>query len=336
MTVRQIKMKLKAACRASSMAFLIAMFSLGISGALSQTVLAAGTLTKVAWSVSNNAAGATAVTYNYPFTTATAGTIGKILFTVSAGTLAGTPTIVANYGVAAGSVARSGNIITYTVGTPVAVAAGIPILLEFGGNTNMATGSYTTAITTETSLAAVIDGPTNTPAVTFSATNTAKTIVVAQSLTFTLDTTSFQLLMDPSLPALADQSKVSTMTVLTNANSGYTLTVADNATGLQSSATGNPTIPAAATSGSFITWPGPPANATGYTVGGTATIPAGFAGGTSYTGYSSTALQIASSATATGATAQTITVADRTAIDYASASGTYTDTITYTVTPNYS
>ncbi len=335
MSLRSIKRKLRAASRVSSMTALVFVIVVGMCAALTESVLAAGTLTKVSWSVSNNAAGATGVNYSYSFTTATSGTIGLVVFTVSGGTLSGTPTIVANYGIGAGSVAEVGNTITYTVTTPVTVAVGIPVLLEFGGNTNMAAGAYTTAIKTETSAAVAIDGPTNSQSLTFAATSTAETIVVTQSLTFTLNNTAFTLTMDPSLASLADQTNVSTLTVLTNASSGYTVTVADNTTGLQSSSVGNPTIPDVATAGTYVSWPAAPASASGYTVSGTATIPAGFSG-TKYTGLASTALQIASSSGPTGTTAQSITVTNQVAIDYATATGTYTDTIVYTVTPNYS
>jgi len=52
-------------------------------------------------------------------------------------------------------------------------------------------------------------------------------------------------------------------------------------------------------------------------------------------GYTAAGEQIASRATATGGTADTITITNRVAINYAAAATTYTDTITYTVTPNY-
>ena len=216
------------------------------------------------------------------------------------------------YGIGAGAVARVGQVITYTVTAAVSVAAGIPIFIELSGLTNPAAGSYTTAIATNTAAPAVIDSGT-TPAVVFAASNTAKTIVVAKSLTFTLDTTAFQLTMDPSLPALADQSYTSNITILTNANSGYTLTVSDNATGLQSSSAGNPTIPqVSATMATAVAWPAAPANVTGYTVTGTGvgdagfSVNAAFAGGTKYAGYRNGGDVVASSTTATGATANTL------------------------------
>jgi hypothetical protein len=307
----------------------------------STNALAAGTLTNLSWATSNNQAAATAVNYSYSFKTATAGTIKTISFTVSGAGLAGAPAIVVAYGVGAGTVARAGQVITYTVTAAVAVSAGIPIFIELSGLTNPAAGSYTTAIATNTAAPAVIDSGT-TPAVVFAASNTAKTIVVAQSLTFTLDTTAFTLNMDPSLPALADQSYTSNITILTNANSGYTLTVSDNTTGLQSSSAGNPTIPQVSTSmATAVAWPAAPVTAAGYTVTGTGVGDAGFSvnaafvGGTKYGGYRNAGDVVASSTTATGATANTIAITDQTEIDYATASGTYTDTLTYTATPNY-
>jgi len=188
-------------------------------------------------------------------------------------------------------------------------------------------------ITTQTSIATTIDTGTS-PAVTFAANNTAVTVALDKSLTFTVDTTAFELDMDPSLSALADQSATVGITVQTNANSGYTLAVADSATGLQSSATGNPVIAKVSTGkATSVTWPG--AAKWGYTVTGTgATVDAGFSG-SKYAGYTSAGETIATRAGSTGGTADTISISSRVAIDYSVASGIYTDTLTYTVTPNY-
>lgn len=317
------------------------MLTVGLAVVTTQSVLAAG-LTNLSWAVSNNQAAATPTNYAYSFKTATTGIIKTVTFTVSGAGLGGAPVIVTAYGIGAGSVARVGQVITYTVTAAASVSLGIPIFIELSGLTNPAAGSYTTAIATNTAAPTVIDSGT-TPAVVFAASNTAKTVVVAKSLTFTLDTTAFQLAMDPSLPALADQSYTSNITILTNANSGYTLTVSDNAAGLQSSSAGNPTIPqVSATMATAIAWPAAPADVTGYTVTGTGvgdagfSVNAAFAGGTKYAGYRNAGDVVASSTTATGATANTCAITDQTAIDYATASGTYTDTITYTATPNYS
>lgn len=314
------------------------MMVVAISGsviALGSSPALAGTLTTVNWTVTNNQVSATGVTYAYSFKTASTGTIKTITFAVSGSGLGGTPAIAKNYGIGAGTVSRSGQTITYTVTSAVSVSTGIPIYVEFSGLTNSSTaGSYTTSITTQTSAPATIDGPTASNTVTLASNNTAVTVTIAKSLTFTSDTQSYTLAMDPSLPALADQTQNVVLTVLTNANSGYTLTVSDNAAGLQSSVTGNPTI-ADVSSGkaTALTWPG--GDKHGYTVTGTgATIDSAFSG-SKYAGYTSGGEQIASRTNPTGATADTITIANRVSIDYGAQAGDYTDTITYTVTPNY-
>ena len=300
------------------------------------TALPAGaaTLTNMSWTVSNNQVSATSVSYSYSFKTTTAGTIKTITFAVSGAGLGGTPTITRAYGIGAGTVGRSGQTITYTVTTAAAIAANIPIYIEFGGLTNSSTaGSYTTVVTTRTAVPATIDTGT-TPAVTLAANNTAVSVNLAKSLTFTVDTTAFELDMDPSLGALADQSATVGLTVQTNANSGYTLSVADTAAGLQSSSTGNPVIAKVSTGkATSVTWPGAPA--WGYTVTGTgATIDGAFSG-SKYAGYTAGGETIATRTGTTGASADTISIANRVAINYASASGVYSDTVTYTVTPNY-
>ncbi|MFL5936278.1 MAG: hypothetical protein ACJ744_10695 [Gaiellaceae bacterium] len=295
----------------------------------------AATPTNMSWTVSNNQVGVTGVTYSYSFTTATAGIIKSITFAVSGSGLAGTPTISRNFGIGAGTVSRSGQTITYTVTSAVSVAAGIPIYLSFGGLTNSSTAaSYTTTITTLTAASGTIDTGT-TPAVTLAASNTAVTVAIAQSLTFTANSTAFELDMDPSLPALADQTATVGLTVQTNANSGYTLAVADSASGLQSGSAGNPTIPkASAGKATSAAWPGAPN--WGYTVTGSGpTIDPAFSG-SKYAGYTTAGETIASRANSTGASTDTITLANRVAINYGVNAGVYSDTLTYTVTPNYS
>jgi hypothetical protein len=82
-----------------------------------------------------------------------------------------------------------------------------------------------------------------------------------------------------------------------------------------------------------VVWPGAPA--WGYAVTGTgATIDPAFSG-SKYAGYTSSGETIATRSGMTGATADTISIANRVGINYASASGVYSDTVTYTVTPNY-
>ena len=215
------------------------------------------------------------------------------------------------------------------------IKIGANAFVTLGVANTVALRSYSFTVTGQ----AEVDGRTLTRTATFSVEvlapdTTAVTVTVAKSLTFTIDTTSYTLAMDPSLPALADQTQNVVLTVLTNANSGYTLTVSDNAAGLQSSATGNPTIADVSTGkATSVVWPG--GDKHGYTVTGTgATIDSAFTG-SKYAGYVAAGEQIASRTNATGATADTITIANRVSIDYGAQAGDYTDTITYTVTPNY-
>ena len=326
--------RVRIARRRAGLALVLAVLASPVVVSIAATPAGAATLTNVTWSVSNNQISATNVSYSYGFKTASNGTIKTITFVVSGSGLGGTPAIARNYGIGAGTVSRSGQTITYTVTSAVSVSTGIPIYVEFSGLTNSGTaGSYTTVITTQTAAPATIDSATS-PSVTLASNNTAVTVAVDKSLTFTIDTPAFELDLDPSLPALADQTSTVGLTVQTNANSGYTLTVGDSATGLQSSSTGNPTIAdVSAGKASSVTWPGAPKF--GYTVTATgATADAAFSGG-KYAGYVSAGEQVASRSNATGGTADTISVTNRVAIDYSTPAVVYSDTITYTVTPNY-
>ena len=298
----------------------------------------AATLTNPSWAVSNSQTGATSVTYTYQFTTATAGTVASVTMTVPSGT-AGTPAVAANYGIGAGTIALSGTTLTYTVTSPVSIASGIPIYVSVSGMTNTSTaGSYTSTITTQTSVPATIDSAT-TASVTFGSSNTAVTVAVAKSLTFTNDTPSFTLLMDPSLAALSDETKTVTLTVKSNAGSGYTLAVLD--TGLK---VGSYQIPAVSSgtsvgvaSGSFG------ANKFGYsetvTPGGAsgAAAQGALATAGNYVGYITTAggQNAVSAPGPTGNTADSIAITNRVKIDYTTPAGTYADTVSYVVTPSY-
>ena len=85
----------------------------------------------------------------------------------------------------------------------------------------------------------------------------------------TLDTTPLTLTRARLVPALVYQSYTSNIAVLTNANSGYTLTVFDNPTAFYNVSARNCTIPKVSASMSgAVAWPGAPAGQTGYTVRG--------------------------------------------------------------------
>jgi hypothetical protein len=283
----------------------------------------AAPLTNVQWSVSNNQKSTTNVTYTFSFTTGSLQTIGTVDFAVSGAGLgdAGAVGVGVVYGLGAGTATRSGQTLTYTVTVPAAVPAGTPVYVELTGLTNpAATGNYTASVTTKNGGPA-LDGPTSSNTVAIADTNTAVSVTIARSLTFTTSAASYQLGLDPGLPALADQTKALTLTVLRAA-----------------ALTGTPTIAAFSTGKATSAVWGAAVDKYGYTVsagGGSPTIDAAFGGG-KYAGFKTPAESVASRATPTGNTPDTITVTNRVAIDYAQSAGTYSDTLTYTVVPNYS
>ena len=293
---------------------------------------AAGTLTNPLLNMSNNGKSVTGVNYAQALTPVGPQSIAKVTFTVPAGT-GGTPSVVQNYGIGAGTVALASNTITYTVTSPGGNPSGIPILIEITGITNTATaGTYASTVTTYQSNGNPIDSASN-PNLVIVDTGSQTSVSVAKSLVFTNDSASFQLLLDPGLAALTDQTHVADLTVLTNASHGYSLSVNDSAAGL---AVGSDAIPRFSSNGQAgsAVW-GSSVNKFGYAVTVTgATLASALSGG-KYAGYRTTAEVIASRTNPTGPTADTIDVSNRVVIDFSQAAGTYTDTITYTVTPSY-
>ncbi|GAC1477517.1 MAG: hypothetical protein NVS1B16_08600 [Pseudarthrobacter sp.] len=304
-----------------------------VAGLSSSPAFAAGAFTNISWAVSNNQVGATGVQYTYNFTTASSGTlITSITFTVPAGT-AGTPTVVQNVGVGAGTVALASNTLTYTLTAAQTIGAGIPLQLTFGALTNTSTAGANTSVITTLITAVQVDTGTS-PSVTFGATNTTVAVNVARSTTFTTDTTAFTLNMDPSLPALATLSKVVTLTISSNAGLGYSLQAKD--TNLTAGAY---TIPGNSTSmanGAAMTATHFGSNAV--LSGGTGGRPA--LGGTlatagNYAGYTTAGQNILTATGPTSSTAHSLALTNKVQIDYTTPAGAYTDTLTYTLTPNY-
>ena len=303
---------------------------------------AAGALANPTWSVSNNQTGATGVTYTFEFTTATAGAIKTVTATVPSGT-AGTVALGQTYGLGTGGVALSGTTLTYTLATAQTVAAGVPLYIEFTGLTNTSTaGSYTSAVSTNDATAVVIDTATS-PTVAFGAASTAVTVEIPKSLAFTNNTPSFTLQMDPSLTALEDISKAVTVTVKTNAGTGYSLAAKDTGLTTTTDNTTAYTIPDASTgvatgvaTGSFA------ANTFGVSAalsvgGGSAAAIQGAGLGVSgnFVGYKAAGEAFLLATKPTGNIADSLVLTNRVKIDYNTPAGTYTDSITYTATPTY-
>lgn len=291
----------------------------------------AATLTKVSWTASNTQIGLTNQTYVFSFHTATAGTIGKVTMTVPAGT-AGTPTLGTVYGLGAGTLALASNTLTYSVTSPGPVTANTGITITVNGLTNTsAANSYTSSITTLTAASATIDGPTNSNSLTFGSNSTAVNVSVGNTLIFTNNNTGFTLTVDPT-GTDASESAVVPLSVQTNAASGYSLTAADNATGLYKSAAPTYMIPRVSSSG-VGTFPAAGFGAQAAATGGTLSTPYQ---SSNWVGYLGAGQTVMSHAGPTGASAaDTLTLTNQVAVDFSVPAGTYTDTITYTATPTY-
>src|SRR2546422_5864789 len=120
----------------------------------------AGALTNVFALPSNNVFKGTGY-YNIGFTTATTGTIKTIEITYPGGfNVAGAKLLLAQ-GTGAGSISVSGQVVKYTITTPVSVTApkGMSILLA--NIVNPAIASNQVSVTTKDASAVIIDVPTN-------------------------------------------------------------------------------------------------------------------------------------------------------------------------------
>jgi hypothetical protein len=290
-------------------------------------------LTGVAWSVSNPHPGSTGVRYTWSFTTGS-GTnlITAVTLTVPTGTTvpaANVPSVVDNYGIGVGTALFDGtNTVTYTVGGGgSSLPSGTPVLISMDGFTNTSTAnSYTSVVNTS------FDSGTS-PVVGINDNTTAVTVVVARSTAFTSDTTSFSLLTDPSVAALKDVTHDVTLTVSTNANSGYTLQTKVNQ--LLTGFVRGRTIAAASNGmatgvGSFAT------NTFGYKMvksGGVGTLQSAPLLSGDYIGYTTGGENTFAATAPTNL--DTVVLTNRAKVDYTLSADRYLGTITYTVTPTY-
>ena len=302
-------------------ALIVAVVLLG--GVMTNQKALAGSLTNMNWATSSNMIGVTSQQYTWNFTTATTGTIKSVTFTVPA-TTAGTAANVAVYGLGAGTWSGpTAGVITYTVTSAVSIGSGVQIYAAANGITNpTATGSFSSVITTQTSAPATIDSGTAS-SVTFANNQTAVTIVIPESMTFTNDTSAFTLIPVPSGSAA---TKAVTLTVQTNAKSGYSLTASNT-----SLTNGTQTLAEMTTSGAASLVLDQFA-AQGTCTGCTIAAPYN---SSNYVGYGSSATAVASHGVATGTTADTVVLTNAIQVDYGAGEGSFTSTITYVVTPSY-
>ncbi|MBC7519145.1 MAG: hypothetical protein H7248_09780 [Microbacteriaceae bacterium] len=305
-----------------------------VIGGKAGTAQAAG-LSNASLGMSTNQSGATNVTYTAQFTTASTAVISR--FTFDHNTPQPALGIGTAYGLGAGTISDTAGTISYTLNAPTVVAANTPVYLEFTGMVN---GTDPQTVTFTTWMGAtppvVVDTVGSIPLVTGSS-DTTVTVQVGRTLAFTSDTPAYTLLMDPSLPALADVSKTVNLTIRTNTGEGYAVSMKN--IGLKTSgfgaashsilASGNSSVGAfAATANRFGV------HATATTTKSRAALNAAYAGA-NISGYSPAGATVMTATEATGNTADTIALTNRVKIDYSTPAGTYTDTITYTASPAY-
>jgi len=203
-------------------------FSLMTIGAvaLSTAPAYAATVTDVAMSTSNNATGATSVTYTWNFTPATSGTLTTLTMSVPTGTTVATALGLGTaYGVTGCSGTPTATLASTTVSlgtlTDCTVTSGTPVSIAISGFTNPpaddAVAGFQTAVTVNS------DTGTASTGIDFNSNETEVTVVVPESLTFANDTTAITLLPIPGSATPAKASPV-TLTVSTNATNGYSLT----------------------------------------------------------------------------------------------------------------
>lgn len=213
-----------------AVAALLAGGAVALTGSVASATTLPPTITSVGLAVSNNAAGqvvggvTNTATYTWSFTTATASiTPTALTFTVPTGTTKTSTLSATIYGITGCSAAAPtlvGTTVTETMtGTCNAVAKTTPVqvaITKFKNGT--ASTIFKSAVTVKSSTAT----PTATsPVVPFANNTTAVTVTVPDSLTFTNSNTSITLLPIPG-GATATTTPV-TLTVKTNAKTGYTL-----------------------------------------------------------------------------------------------------------------
>ena len=327
---------------------MVAALTGGAVALTSSPAFAAGTLSGVNLSVSNNAASLGGVTntatYTWNFTTATTGTLTSLSFTVPSGTTGSSLTVGTTYGLGActvGAATLAATTVTVALTTCGSIAASTPVSVPISGFTNSTTttGAFSSVASTYTGSSVLNDSGT-AGSVNFASNQTAVTVVVPNSLTFTNSATAVSLLAVPGTVATASPVVLG---VSTNARNGYTLsgcvTAGNILTGATSGATiasaSNTAVAALPTSGSTSAL-GAQATLTGTG----ASLQATWAGttGSNYLGYAATcgttgAEKISSNTGPT--TGDTLTLTNGVGVSATQTADTYLGKITYQVVPSY-
>src|SRR5437867_4081286 len=139
----------------------------------------AGALTNVFALPSNNLFKGSAF-YNVGFTTATTGTIKTIEITYPGGFNVAGAKLIQSQGTGAGSISVIGQVVKYTITTPVSVTAPKGMSILIANIVNPAIASNQVSVTTKDASAVIIDGPTNSA--TFSLTSVSFSMLAGNSI----------------------------------------------------------------------------------------------------------------------------------------------------------
>jgi hypothetical protein len=331
-----------------------------------------GALTNVSLTVNNNAANTSSgvtlntATYTWAFTTAQSGTLSQIQFTVPATTTLPSPAPghVVLYGlvnctvpatgsplsIAAGAdPATDDSTVTLTLDCTAAVGENIPAVVTIPGFTNPTTtqSTFATTVTTftgSTSPSALDTGKvgdasnTASPTVDFNDNTTSVSVFVPQSLTFINDTDHASISLAPVPDGPVFEAQPVTLTVKTNLVKGYQLAgciqggLLNGTIQLPQVGDGAPAAAVAEGSSGF----GAEATVTTGSVHGTLDTSGVFTAA-SYTGYSTDCSTSTTLITHDDGPASddSIAITNAASASATQASGTYSGTITYVVTPKY-
>lgn len=300
----------------------------------------AGSITSAALAVSSNVAGATGVSYAWTFTPATTEAVSSITLGVPTDTQWPSASAAVAYGITGTDCVvdepdyDDNGEFSITL-TDCDVTAGRPVSITINGVTNgAAVTGFQSAISTGTDSG-------DATAIEIAANTTAVTVLVPQSLTFTNDTTAVALVPIPG-GAVTDAAPV-TLTVATNAHGGYALRASMSSlltSTNDSPFTGGDEIPSVSP---VTANPLTGSNPSDYGFGAKATVVSGGAtlqnawNGTTYLGYETAATTAAADVVASTEPAELdeIVLTNGVRVPGIQPAGTYTGTVTYTVTPSW-
>jgi sugar lactone lactonase YvrE len=296
--------------------------------------LAVQTAAPTFW-VSSAATAGAGVTYGWEFVSRSTTAFRKITFTVPSATNTNATGLYVVSAVdlpTSGTLSLSGGLLTYTLPSDVSLAVGQHVYLSVNGFTNTGTiGNHYSTISTLTSGGATVNS-SSSGAVAFAPSTSAVLVLPNPNELVTVSGTT-TVYVDPMLGG-GDTIVNTPLTIQTNATRGYTLSIRGTAlTGTAGTilpvSTGQATAVATAAFG---------VNRIGYTVTGVGGSGAGSAAGAlsgAYAGHTAAGETVVTATRPTSVTGDVVALAHRVRINSLLTPGSYTSTVSYSVTPAY-